>query len=90
MRVPVTGSITSNDFVLNRALAVAGVGLYYTLEPKVAPELESGELEVVLADYAPEVPGLFLYYPSRAQVSPALEAFVEVARETMDSIIKEI
>jgi hypothetical protein len=27
------------------------------------------------------VPGLFLYFPSRAQVSPALRAFVDVARE---------
>jgi hypothetical protein len=27
------------------------------------------------------VPGFFLYFPSRAQVSPALRAFVDVARE---------
>ena len=38
------------------------------------------DLGVVLERYAPEVPGLYLYYPSRSQVSPALEAFVEVAR----------
>jgi len=32
------------------------------------------------------VPRLFLYFPSRAQVSPALKVFVEVAREvTKDS-----
>jgi hypothetical protein len=30
---------------------------------------------------APAVPGLFLYFPSRAQVSPALKALVDVARE---------
>ena len=39
------------------------------------------QLRVVLEQYAPEGPGLFLYFPSRAQVSPALKAFVEVARE---------
>lgn len=27
------------------------------------------------------VPGLFLHYPARAQVSPALKAFIDVARE---------
>ena len=43
--------------------------------------LARGQLRVVLGQYAPEVPGLFLYFPSRAQVSPALEAFVDVARE---------
>lgn len=80
-RVPVRGPITTNDFELMRALALAGVGLCYTLEPKIAEELAEGSLRVVLDGYAPEIPGLFLYFPSRAQVSPALKAFVEVARE---------
>ena len=29
-----------------------------------------------LEDFAAAVPGFFLYFPSRAQVSPALRAFV--------------
>ncbi len=41
----------------------------------------SGRLRIVLEPYAPEVPGLYLYFPKRSQVSPALRAFVEVARE---------
>ena len=80
-RVPVRGPVTTNDFELMRSLAVAGVGLYYALEPTIAKELSRGQLRVVLEPYAPEVPGLFLYFPSRAQVSPALKAFVDVARE---------
>ena len=51
------------------------------LEPTVAAEIAGGQLRVVLEPYAPEVPGLFLYFPSRAQVSPALKAFVDLARE---------
>jgi DNA-binding transcriptional LysR family regulator len=73
--------VTTNDFELMRILAVAGVGLLYALEPTIADELSRGSLGVVLEQYAPAVPGLFLYFPSRAQVSPALEAFVDVARE---------
>jgi DNA-binding transcriptional LysR family regulator len=73
--------VTTNDFELMRSLAVAGVGLYYALEPTIADELSRGQLRVVLEPYAPVVPGLFLYFPSRAQVSPALKAFVDVARE---------
>lgn len=80
-RVPVRGPVTTNDAELRRRLAVAGVGLAYTLQPTVAEELARGRLRVVLEAYAPEVPGLFLYFPSRAQVSPALKAFVAVARE---------
>jgi len=80
-RVPVRGPVTTNSFELMRALAVAGVGLFYALEPSIAEELSRGRLRVVLEPYAPAVPGLFLYFPSRAQVSPALKALVDVARE---------
>ena len=80
-RVPVRGPVITNSFELRRSLAVAGAGLFYAMEPTIADDLARGRLRVVLEGYAPEVPGLFLYFPSRAQVSPALKAFVEVARE---------
>lgn len=82
-RVPVRGSIVSNDPVFMRSLAVSGVGLIYSFEPSIEAELSSGKLRLVLEAYAAEVPGLFLYFPSRAQVSPALKAFVEFARDEM-------
>jgi DNA-binding transcriptional LysR family regulator len=80
-RVPVEGTVTTNDGELMRALAVAGVGLLYAFEPVIADELRRGSLRLVLEQYAAAVPGFFLYFPSRAQVSPALRAFVNVARE---------
>jgi DNA-binding transcriptional LysR family regulator len=80
-RVPVEGTVTTNDTELMRLLAVAGVGLLYTFEPQIADELRRGSLRLVLEQYAAAVPGFFLYFPSRAQVSPALRAFVDVARE---------
>ena len=80
-RHAVRGRVTTNDRELLRALAVAGIGLIYTLEPLVEDELQRGSLRVVLEPYAPVVPGLFLYFPSRAQVSPALRAFLACARE---------
>ena len=82
-RVPVQGPVTTNDPELMRALAVAGVGLVYAFEPQIAGELHSGSLRLVLEQYAAAVPGFFLYFPSRAQVSPALRAFVSMAREAM-------
>ncbi|BDG05071.1 LysR family transcriptional regulator [Anaeromyxobacter oryzae] len=80
-RVPVQGTVTTNDTELMRLLAVAGVGLLYAFEPQIADELRRGSLRLVLEPYAAAVPGFFLYFPSRAQVSPALRAFVDVARE---------
>ena len=61
-------------------LAEQGLGQAYTFEPSVAGPLRTS-LQPVLEPYAPTVPGFFLYYPSRAQSSPALRLFVEVARE---------
>ena len=52
-----------------------------SLESRVEGDLASGRLRVVLEPHTPEVPGLYLYFPKRSQVSPALKAFVEIARE---------
>lgn len=82
-RLPSRGHVTTNDRELIRALALAGVGLMYALEPLVAEDLAAGRLRAVLEPYGPTLPGLFLYFPSRAQVSPALRAFVAVAREVV-------
>jgi len=57
------------------------MGLMYAFEAQVADELRANSLRIVLEPYAAAVPGFFLYFPSRAQVSPALRAFVDVARE---------
>jgi DNA-binding transcriptional LysR family regulator len=80
-RVPVQGSVTTNDTELMHLLALAGVGLLYAFEPLVADDLRAGRLRLVLEPYAAAVPGFFLYFPSRAQVSPAFRALVDVARE---------
>jgi DNA-binding transcriptional LysR family regulator len=80
-RVPVQGSVTTNDPHLMRLLALEGVGLIYLFEPEITDELRLGRLRLVLEPYAAAVPGFFLYFPSRSQVSPAFRAFVDVARE---------
>ncbi|WP_164002330.1 LysR family transcriptional regulator [Pyxidicoccus caerfyrddinensis] len=80
-RIPVRGPIATNNGELIRDMAEAGMGLAYLFEPQLEAELRRGALRVVLEPYAAHVSGLFLYFPSRAQVSPALRAFVDVARE---------
>lgn len=80
-RVPVRGGLVTNEPQLGIAMAERGLGLTFTFEPSVAEQLRTGRLKAVLEAYAPTVPGFFLCYPSRAQSSPALRLFVEVARE---------
>ncbi|WP_434390576.1 LysR family transcriptional regulator [Melittangium boletus] len=80
-RVPVRGGLVTSDSALSVALAEQGQGLAYAFEPAVREQLRTGRLQRVLEPYAPTVPGFFLYFPSRAQRSPALRLFVDVARE---------
>ena len=80
-RVPVRGGVVTSDAKLDLAMAEAGLGLAYAFEPSVMEQLRTGRLQRVLEPYAPKVPGFFLYYPSRAQSSPALRLFIEVAKE---------
>ncbi|MFP2910605.1 LysR family transcriptional regulator [Pyxidicoccus sp. 3LFB2] len=80
-RVSVRGGVVTNDSELSAAFAEQGLGLAYVLEAKVAEQLRTGRLQRVLESYAPTVPGFFLYFPSRAQRTPALRLFVDIARE---------
>jgi DNA-binding transcriptional LysR family regulator len=84
-RVPVRGGMVTNDSQLRVSLAEQGLGLAYVVEPLVAEQLRAGRLQRVLEAYAPTVPGFFLYFPSRAQRSPALRLFVDAARELSSS-----
>jgi DNA-binding transcriptional LysR family regulator len=77
----VQGVLTSNDESVLLAMAEAGLGLAYAFEPLVAAQLQRGSLRLVLEPFAASVPGFFLYFPSRSQVSPAFRAFVDTARE---------
>jgi DNA-binding transcriptional LysR family regulator len=77
------GAIMTNDHLAMIALAKRGLGLAYTADLVVAPELASGELEAVLASYLPTKPGLFLYFPTRSQTQPKLRAFIDVMRRVI-------
>lgn len=77
------GSLIVNDGDLLFAFARAGLGLAYVADIAVAAELASGTLEPVLQPFLPRSPGLFLYFPRRAQDQPKLRAFIDVARAVL-------
>ncbi|MBL8952324.1 MAG: LysR family transcriptional regulator, partial [Myxococcaceae bacterium] len=79
-RVAIDGPLLTNGEPVMVAGAVEGLGLAYLAEPTAAPYVKSGQLTKVLGAYHARVPGLFLYFPSRSQMSPPLKALVEVAR----------
>jgi DNA-binding transcriptional LysR family regulator len=80
-RIPVRRGVVTNEPQLCVMLAEMGMGLAPSFEPWIAEQVRAGQLKTVLDEYAPRVPGFFLCFPSRAQSSPALRLFVEVAKE---------
>ena len=80
-RVPVRGGVVTGDSQVMLSLAESGAGLTYAFEPNVQEQLRSGQLKVVLEEYAPTVPGFFLYFPSRAQRSQPLRLFIDATKE---------
>ncbi|MCV9945693.1 LysR family transcriptional regulator [Rhizobium sp. BT-175] len=60
--------------------ALDGVGLSYVPRELARQYYDSGQLNEVLADWAPTFQGYHLYYPSRRHPSPAFSAFVEAFR----------
>ena len=77
------GSIIVNDHITMIELAKKSVGLAYTADLVAARELESGELEPVLASHLPTKPGLFLYFPAKSQNQPKLRAFIDMTSRLM-------
>ena len=74
------GGIVVNDHLGVISFARQGLGLAYTVDLLVEPDLASGALEEVLAPHLPTKPGLFLYFPARSQTQPKLRAFIDVAK----------
>jgi len=81
--VAVKGRVTCDDARLLVRGALDGLGLAYVDEHSVRQHLAAGRLREVLPDWAPEVPGFFLYFPRRSQGQPKLRAFLDVAREVL-------
>ncbi len=77
VELAVAGPLIVNDVPAMLAAALGGISLAQVPEPLAAAPLVSGELEEVLSEHAPSSPGVFLYFPSRAQVMPKLRAFID-------------
>ena len=80
LNVRVEGQIVFNDPDMMTEAALAGFGLAYVLEDRVADKLASGQLLRVLQDWCEPYAGYHLYYPSRRQQSPAFGLVVEALR----------
>ena len=77
IEIAVSGPLIAHDFPTMLGAAVEGMGLAQLPEPMAAEGLRAGKLVHVLEPFAPVMPGVFLYYPSRRQIMPKLRAFID-------------
>jgi DNA-binding transcriptional LysR family regulator len=75
--VAVDGHVFTNDGAVLVDAAVEGLGLAYVFETMVGELVARGRLVQVLEEYCPQIPGYFLYYPSRVNLAPKLKALVD-------------
>ena len=80
LSVAVTGPLIVDDVEIMVRAAVAGIGLAFVSDERVAADLKHGTLVRVLDDWCQPFPGFFLYYPSRKQQPAALAALIETLR----------
>ena len=80
LAVDVSGPLIVDDADLMIRAAIDGLGLTFSFEAYVAPQIASGALVRVLDDWCPPFAGYFLYYPSRRQQPAAMSALIETLR----------
>lgn len=75
--VAVPARVLSTSSIVNRRLAVAGLGVTMAIDGHVRDELARGELVTVLDKFCEPFTGYALYYPQRKQASRALQALID-------------
>jgi DNA-binding transcriptional LysR family regulator len=80
LEIAVDGQVVTNDGAVLVDAAVEGLGLAYVFDSMVGQLVAQRRLVRVLEEYCPQIPGYFLYYPSRVNLAPKLKALVDFLR----------
>lgn len=79
--IDVPGAITIDDSDFALSLAKRGAALSYMPESSAAALIATGELKIVLEDWASMGPGFHIYYSSRRQLPTGLKLLIEMIRK---------
>lgn len=75
------GRLTLSSAYQELQAALAGQGIAHVFEDYARPHLDEGSLVELLADWSPELPSWFLYYPNRRHQSAAMSALLQHIRK---------
>jgi DNA-binding transcriptional LysR family regulator len=77
IEIAVEGHVVTNDGAFLVDAAAEGIGLAYVFESMVSALVADKCLVRVLDKYCPQIPGYFLYYPTRLNLAPKLKALID-------------
>ena len=83
--VKVHGALSSNDGDVVLGWALDGHGILMRSEWDLAKYLQTGRLQVVLPSHALAPADLYVYYPSRQQLSAKVRTFIDFLAESFQS-----
>jgi LysR family transcriptional regulator, transcriptional activator for dmlA len=75
--VKVHGALSSNDGDIVLGWAIDGHGILIRSEWDLSKHLEAGRLQLVLPGFTLQPADLYVYYPSRRNLSPRVRAFID-------------
>ena len=81
VEVTTPGQVTVDESHAAVSFGLGGVGLIYGVEPVLKPFVASGQLELVLGDWASMGSGFHIYYSSRRHVPTGLRLLIDLIRE---------
>lgn len=77
MLIAVQGPLQSNNTLVSKAAALAGLGLVHLPTFYVGEELRAGTLQPVLTKFVPLTHGVFAVFPERRGLAPKVRVFVD-------------
>jgi DNA-binding transcriptional LysR family regulator len=80
LKINPSGPLIATNIEMSLEAAVQGLGVIHEFEGFLRPAIDTGKLEVVLADWAPGFSGPFLYYANGRHMPPPLRAFLDFLR----------
>lgn len=81
LRVRVEGQLTFNTSMAMIDAVLSGYGIANVPEDLVSEHVKAGRLTLLLDEWSVPFTGYHLYYPSRRQMSPAMQVIVATLRE---------
>jgi DNA-binding transcriptional LysR family regulator len=86
--ITVTGRFSANSGPAQKKAAIGGLGICLLPIGSLQPSFRSGELVEVLPGIASSVGNMYVVYPSRRYVPPAVTAFVEMTVQRLAVLIQ--